>query len=151
MLTLSTSASIFGTIGQQEGDAAVDRTISYGQKNRQDLSDHVRCMMCAARALTTQKRYKACREGSWEGVGSLVAGGDSVLPCQGHDWSWWWKSCHRCRLFLLIVAGFLPQGARDSRFRLHSGRRKWCPCATTSLNPLKRSMNIANSSPRGPI
>ena len=30
-------------------------------------------------------RYRAHREGSWEGGGSLVDAGDSVVPCGGHD------------------------------------------------------------------
>jgi hypothetical protein len=30
-------------------------------------------------------RYRACREGSWEGGRSLVGKGDSVVPCGGHD------------------------------------------------------------------
>jgi len=30
-------------------------------------------------------RYRAHREGSWEGGGSLVDVGDSIVPCGGHD------------------------------------------------------------------
>jgi hypothetical protein len=31
------------------------------------------------------RRHRACREGSWDGGGSLVGAGDSVLPCGGHN------------------------------------------------------------------
>jgi hypothetical protein len=32
------------------------------------------------------RRHRVCQEGScWEGGGSLVGAGDSVLPCGGHN------------------------------------------------------------------
>ena len=33
------------------------------------------------------RRYRACREGSWEGGGSLFGVDDSVVPCGGHETS----------------------------------------------------------------
>jgi len=42
-----------------------------------------------AEARNTQRlrdcRHRACREGLWEGGGSLVGAGDSVMPCGGHN------------------------------------------------------------------
>jgi hypothetical protein len=45
------------------------------------------------------RRYRACREGSWEGGGSLVGAGDSVVPCGGHEVSRRWKLHHRREYF----------------------------------------------------
>jgi len=45
-------------------------------------------MMCTAQALTTQKKIQGVSEGSWEGVGSLVAGGEAFFLAKdafGHD------------------------------------------------------------------
>ena len=41
------------------------------------------------------RRSRARREGSWEGGGSLVGAGDSVVPCGGHTVSRRWKLHHR--------------------------------------------------------
>ncbi len=152
MLTLSNVASIHRAIRQQEGAAAVDRTIVYGRRKIVDIFGTACDGRCALHERCWHKiRSRSCRDGSWEGVGSLVAGGDGVLPLQWQIWSQWRKSCHRWQVFWLIVVYFSPRGARDSRFWLRSGRRKRCPRATTLLNPWKRCMNIANFLPRGLI
>jgi hypothetical protein len=52
----------------------------------------------------------------------------------------------------LFAAGqFLPLEAPNSRFQLHSGRRKLCPHATMLPKPQGHSIIIANSIPQGSI
>jgi len=48
------------------------------------------------------RRCRACREGSWEGGGSLVGAGDSVVPCGGHEVSRRWKLHHRVVQFMVF-------------------------------------------------
>ena len=79
------------------------------------------------------RRYRACPEGSWEGGGSLVGAGLSVVPCGGHEVSRQWKLHHRVvqfTVFLAVWRNFLPRGKKDSRFWLHSCTGKCCPRAT---------------------
>ena len=57
------------------------------------------------------RRYRACREGSWEGGGSLVGAGDSVVPCGGHDASDDGKLHHReCNLLYFTRFGVILTG-----------------------------------------
>jgi hypothetical protein len=37
-----------------------------------------------------RRRRPTTTKGFWEGSASLFTGGDSVIPCQGRDWS---RSC----------------------------------------------------------
>jgi len=56
-------------------------------------------------------RHMACWEGSWEGGGSLVGTGDSVVPCGGHDASDDEKLHHReCNLLYFTRFGVILTG-----------------------------------------
>ena len=57
------------------------------------------------------RRHRACQEGSWEGGGSLVGVGDSVVPCGGHDTSDDGKLHHReCNLLYFTRFGVILTG-----------------------------------------
>jgi len=146
MLMLSMSASTCGMMRQQEGAAAVNRTIAYGQREIVDIFETTHDGWCAPHEPWWHKKdTRRVRRGLGKGSGVLLPGVTAFFLAKDA------KSCHRCRLFSLIVACLLPRGARDSRFRLRSDRRKWFPLATTLLNPWNRGMNIAYSLPWGTI
>ena len=81
------------------------------------------------------RRYRACWEGSWEGEGSLVGAGDSVVPCGGHEVSRRWKLHHRV-VQLSVFSGcgaiFTP------RERQTPGFRDVVACANDTPVPLRR-------------
>jgi len=59
----------------------------------------------------SDRRHRACQEGSWEGGGSLVGTGNSVVPCGGKDASDDGKMHHReCNLLYFTRFGVILTG-----------------------------------------
>jgi hypothetical protein len=78
------------------------------------------------------RMHRACREESWEGGGSLVGAGGSVVPWGGdatcHDGNCTMLWCNN--LYFRRCGVIFTAGKKESRFWLHSGMGKCCPPAT---------------------
>jgi len=97
-------------------------------------------------AIYTRRRNRtcrACREGSYEGGGSLVGADDGLLPCGGVT------RCHNDENFIMaagakwlgrsIFVGITNLGGRFwQRSDTHNPRQ----CATTSLNLVESNVNV---------